>query len=780
MFRFYLAFTFYSYNQPVKKLFSEWQKECLSDQKLLNGENMIISLPTGAGKTLIAEVLMLREAVVKKRSSILMLPYVAIVQEKVHSLSVFEEHLPLLIEEYAASKGVFLVLFSGSFHIYSGRLPPIKRRNKVSLFVATIEKANMLINSLIEQDRINEIGLFICLVMAVVEGPSNRHSQSLCRKARSGQIVGMSATLANLNELALFIRSSVFSTNFRPVELTERVKIDNTLYRVDCGGKLIPELDLPENKLGNRDPDGLVTLLRDIIPRRSAIIFCPTKQNCENVCALLTRLVPKSLCDMHTRERQLSVVALNEESDGKLSPTLRRGVLCGVAYHHSGLTADERQIIENAFQDGIIRILCSTSTLAAGVNLPARRVIIKSALIGREPLKKTQYLQMIGRAGRAGFDCKGEAITIVHRGMEEKNFRAMLSAPLMACKSAFSDKSILSSFIFDLISLKIANSLEEIEGILKMTLYGIQSGSTQSDINECLLELMNRKMIRQNSDAEYIVTTLGDAAFTANITPIAALSISESLIENLSMGIVLSSHFHLIYTIVPFDIYIDVDWDIYYEEYRALSSSEHRLLDTMGVEEKHLVKYFLQRPKLPAGDSALRLYLTFMMKRIWSEESIWSVAERFHVSRGWLQSTLQSTCSQASSIARFSEKVPQLWPLKHLLPDLVQRLRDCCQQELIPLLAIDGVKRARARMLYDAGSFLFLLHDECLCFKTPGAIASAEPSKLVSVVEHLNKRQAAKMISSAQMLVRDQIAEKVEEIEQMGIAVPQLCSQLMP
>ncbi|PIO63718.1 DEAD/DEAH box helicase [Teladorsagia circumcincta] len=272
----------------IKQLY-DWQRECLSDHRLLRGSNCIVSLPTGAGKTLIAEVLMLREAIVNKRSSILVLPYVAIVQEKISSLSMFEETFGIRIEEYAANKG---------------RIPPIKRRKEVSIYVATIEKANSLINSLIETESLDRVGLVVV-----------------------------------------------------------------------------------DERLAKADPDGLCQLLIGVIPQRSVLIFCPTKKNCESVANMIARCVPEDVRKKRLEEKKKVLEAMKEDCEG---------------------------------QDGVICVVCATSTLAAGVNMPARRVIIKAPLVGCSPLGKAQYMQMIGRAGRAGFDQKGDSITIVRRGSEER------------------------------------------------------------------------------------------------------------------------------------------------------------------------------------------------------------------------------------------------------------------------------------------------------------------------------------------------------------------------
>lgn len=74
----------------------------------------------------------------------------------------------------------------------------------------------------------------------------------------------------------------------------------------------------------------------------------------------------------------------------------------------TGLTFDERDVLEGAFRQGMVRVLAATSTLSSGVNLPARRVIIRTPTFNGRLLDPLVYKQMAGRAGRKGVDTTGE------------------------------------------------------------------------------------------------------------------------------------------------------------------------------------------------------------------------------------------------------------------------------------------------------------------------------------------------------------------------------------
>ena len=157
------------------------------------------------------------------------MPFVSIVQEKVKMMKEFAEHFDFYCEEYANLKG---------------RLPPIKRRGKRTLFICTIEKANSLINSLIETNRLaSEIGLVVADEMHMIgDGPRGAIFEVLLTKIKflskreaneNIQIIATTATLDNKMELANYLNANLFEKNFRPIELKEYVKYDKDIFLID-------------------------------------------------------------------------------------------------------------------------------------------------------------------------------------------------------------------------------------------------------------------------------------------------------------------------------------------------------------------------------------------------------------------------------------------------------------------------------------------------------------------------------------------------------------------
>lgn len=158
----------------------------------------------------------------------------------------------------------------------------------------------------------------------------------------------------------------------------------------------------------------------------SVLVFCATKKSCELNCLHVAKLISRDgihycyFCDIKGTQSKERAAVLEQlrQCPAHLDPTLETSIPQGVAYHHSGLTQEERDIIESAFRKGVITCLMATSTLAAGVNLPgcnlhhmydtpARRVIFRTPYVGLEFLDASRYTQMSGRAGRTGLDSFG-------------------------------------------------------------------------------------------------------------------------------------------------------------------------------------------------------------------------------------------------------------------------------------------------------------------------------------------------------------------------------------
>ncbi|KAM4781076.1 helicase POLQ-like isoform 1-T1 [Cyanocitta cristata] len=767
---------FYGLPSKVKDLFRqlrgietlyEWQHDCLMLESLQQRKNLIYSLPTGGGKTLVAEIIILQELLCRQKDVLMILPYVAIVQEKVRGLSSFGIELGFLVEEYAGSKG---------------RFPPIKRRVKKSLYIATIEKGHALVNSLIETERIDDVGLVVVDELHMLgEGSRGATLEITLAKIlytnKKTQIIGMSATLNNVGDLQKFLQAEYYTNDFRPVELKEYIKIRDTIYAVDSktenGFAFSRLLDFKySSNLEKADPDHIIALVTEVIPKYSCLIFCPTKKNCENVASMVCKYLKKEFRAHREKEKQDLIKNLKSIGNGTVCPVLRQTIPFGIAYHHGGLTNDERKSIEEAYSSGVLCLLACTATLAAGVNLPARRVILRAPYVANDFLKKNQYKQMIGRAGRAGIDSAGESILIVQE-KDKHLVQDLVHSPLENCYSNLLLELTkgMQSLLLSLVGLKIAVTHEEVNNFMCCTLLGVQQQllpkekSLSEIIKDGLENLKEKGLLKgrisekdHNSKCTLTITPLGKATYKGSIDLAYCNLLYRELKKGLE-GLILESNLHLLYLATPYDLTLSCspDWMIYLRQFNQLSAAEQKVADIVGVPESFITKKASGQAIRKNVDMAVvnKLYLTFVLYTLLKETDIWSVSEKFNMSRGYVQNLLNSAASFASCLLHFCEELEEFWVYKALLTELTKQLTYCVKTELIPLMEVAGVLEARAKQLYNAG------------YKTLAHLANANPETLVKMIEHLSRRQAKQIVSSAKMLLSEKAEALQEEVEEL-------------
>ncbi|KAL4679510.1 hypothetical protein H8959_009160 [Pygathrix nigripes] len=757
----------YAQFKGIEKLY-EWQHTCLTLNSVQERKNLIYSLPTSGGKTLVAEILMLQELLCCRKDVLMILPYVAIVQEKISGLSSFGVELGFFVEEYAGSKG---------------RFPPTKRREKKSLYIATIEKGHSLVNSLIESGRIDSLGLVVVDELHMIgEGSRGATLEMTLAKilytSKTTQIIGMSATLNNVEDLQKFLQAEYYTSQFRPVELKEYLKINDTIYEIDSkaenGMTFSRLLNFKySDTLKKMDPDHLVALVTEVIPNYSCLVFCPSKKNCENVAEMICKFLSKEYLKHKEKEKCEVIKNLKNIGNGNLCPVLKRTIPFGVAYHHSGLTSDERKLLEEAYSTGVLCLFTCTSTLAAGVNLPARRVILRAPYVAKEFLKRNQYKQMIGRAGRAGIDTIGESILILQE-KDKQQVLELITRPLENCYSHLVQeftKGIQTLFL-SLIGLKIATNLDDIYHFMNGTFFGVQQKILLKEKSlweitvESLRYLTEKGLLQKDtickSEEEvqhnFHITKLGRASFKGTID----LAYCDILYRDLKKGLeglVLESLLHLIYLTTPYDLIsqCNPDWMIYFRQFSQLSPAEQNVAAILGVSESFLGKKASGQAirKKVDKDVVNRLYLSFVLYTLLKETNIWTVSEKFNMPRGYIQNLLTGAASFSSCVLHFCEELEEFWVYRALLVELTKKLTYCVKAELIPLMEVTGVLEGRAKQLYSAG-YKSLMH-----------LANANPEVLIRTIDHLSRRQAKQIVASAKMLLHEKAEALQEEVEEL-------------
>ncbi|XP_064071522.1 DNA polymerase theta-like [Vanessa tameamea] len=704
----------------------DWQVDCLANPKILSDcRNLLYSAPTSAGKTLVAEILTIKTVLERQKKVIIILPFVSIVREKMFYL-----------QDILSSSGIRVEGFMGS------QSPP-GGLQAVHVAICTIEKANSLINKLLEEGNISELGAVVVDELHLLGDPHRGYILellltkikyvSLTLQDVKVQIVGMSATLPNLGILASWLDAELFITEFRPIPLNEYCLVGNKYY--DKSGQYIGLLEDPK-VLGIEGDYVLSLCLETLRDGCSILIFCMTKNWCENLAQSIASSFYKLGCSsneqgMVLREQLKSQSILETLEQLKNCPVgldqiLKNIVSFGVAYHHAGLTFDERDIIEGGFKSGAIRVLVATSTLSSGVNLPARKVIIRSPVFQKQPINILSYKQMVGRAGRMGKDIKGESVLICTPGEQKIGFDLMMGN-LEPVKSCIENEDKFMRAILEMIASKDVCKKSDLDLYTKCTLLFNQECMEHSQnflLGNTLKELVHCELIRIQNDGDsskYVATSLGRACLSSSMAPNDGLSLFCEL-QKARQCLVLETDLHLIYLVTPYSVssqWNNIDWLHLLTLWESLTAAMKRVGELVGVQESFIIRCLRGTKQFNNNYNKLnihkRFYTALALQDLVNEVPLSEVSKKFQCARGFLQGLQQASSTFAGMVTAFCHQLG--WKnMEMLISQFQDRLQFGIHSELLELMKLSSLNGVRARTLFDAG------------FETISSIASAAPN----------------------------------------------------
>ncbi|EAA21639.1 hypothetical protein, partial [Plasmodium yoelii yoelii] len=334
-------------------------------------KNFLFSMPTGMGKTLIYDIIIIRFILYKGYRVILTLPTVSLINEKY-------DYYEMLLGNSTVSLNI-KKFNSFNFTGYSYSL-------STDIALCTYEQANIIINIIIKNNLKSNFIFIIDEIHYINDLQRGFFIESLLTKIKYAQknynhifnlrTYGFSATFSNIDHIGKWLEAKIRRT-----------------------------LDMPYVL----DPDHLGYILsEELILKRNVLIFCSTKKQSEKVASFISNVISYYLKNNYfnisielLEKRKKLINQLNEIKDININILeIEKLIINGIFYHHSELGKNEKDIIENALRNNILFCLCCTTTLSVGVNFNVHTIIIRNIKIGISFLTKDQIIQISGRCGR--------------------------------------------------------------------------------------------------------------------------------------------------------------------------------------------------------------------------------------------------------------------------------------------------------------------------------------------------------------------------------------------
>lgn len=477
----------------------------------LSGRNLVAAIPTASGKSLIGYIPALQTIVERHRKVLYIVPLKALASEKKDDFDRFSD---LRIRT----------------HLSTGDLDSEDRGlEDADIVVATSEKADSMIRH--GSRWIRDVGLVIADEIHMIHEPGRGPTlevalTKLMRRNRGLQIIALSATISNADDLAEWLHADLVRSDWRPIPLKEGVFLDDSITFNDRSTREVP-----------KSGDAVWGLVRQAVEDGGqSLVFVNSRRSTEALAVKFSKEMGKIAGRELSRAEEdiLEGDADSTATGRKLASCIK----CGMAFHNAGLTYRQRRYVEDGFRAGLIKCIVATPTLAAGINLPARRVVVRDTTrfesnSGNTPIPVMDVKQMCGRAGRPGYDPYGEAVLIAKN---ERDFEHLMEDYVehdteRLTSKLFNDK-VLRSHILGLIATDDADSEESIVAFLRETFFGTVSQlfGIESVVGNVVDFLEKEKMVAREGDMIRILP-FGKRVSDLYIDPMSASILRDAVMK---------------------------------------------------------------------------------------------------------------------------------------------------------------------------------------------------------------------------------------------------------
>jgi helicase len=541
---------------------------------VLEGQSLILSANSSTGKTLIAELAIMKLATSLK--TLYLVPLKALAEDKFREL-----------EEYY-SKFFSIGISTSDREEHDDRL------EELDVLIATYEKAEILTRT--NSRWAKSIGLLVVDEFHHI-GDENRGPAleflitRLLQINKNLQLLCLSATVAEPETFQRWLGMNVKVLKFpdyRPVPLRMGVLYDGKITFDD--GEVVDT-----GFTGRLEAMLLQVVTKEVASSKYALVFTHSRYYAEkyagDLAVKMSQVSPASLNCISDDDLQkfVSEEAVSTDVEPSLVACLRKGV----AYHHAGLSDKERTFIEKAFKEKRIAVIFATTTLAEGINFPASLTVFESLRKGSVDLTVNDFRNMAGRAGRVGYVDVGEAIVLaITKRQAYTAMERYIKGPLQVVISQLIYEKELRRNLMVLLSTSQYGSFNEISAFFSQTYY---SKSTGSPISKDLLFRLLRELQEAGFVKGTLPTTLGRVCASRRYDPLSIQRIVEGFKLILERGIPITDFtlLHLVCSTSDFEN--SLCYNMYWEQDRFPSASVERaeeVVQTSYKDYEHLGRVF--------------------------------------------------------------------------------------------------------------------------------------------------------------------------------------------